>query len=613
MMFLKKITALILSFVLILSCSVSAFAAETNKEKTGVVTKKIEIGTGTSDSYRTIVKKYPAAAEFIYNELKNNYKNYLGGNYINVRNYNIPIADGFALYYGVVNEYMDLYHVNLTTCTRNVLDNDSFINGLKPTFLFDTAEKIETANKAVEKQITKYLKGVDNSWPDIQKARYLHDLLALQTEYVDTDQDIQHSAYGILVNKEGVCQGYTHAYGILLDRCGIDSTIATSPAPYMKHEWNQVVLDGNFYNVDVTWDDPLLDELGYVRHKYFLSSDTLFMSEGNDGHHDWTGEDATDTTYDEAWWKEIEGSIYYDCDADKEYYIKRETNPNYPDFKKGVLTERDCSSNTERTLAEVQKPWSAGDGYNYIVNFTKLAYYDGYFYYNNSEKILKIKPDDENPQTVLENDKEYEIYGMRITFDGHLDYSVKALATDSDIIYTYDLKSAVERALSEELAIDSEDTYFGGFGITVPKDGYTGLNFLGVQKKSADEQNSMRFISLVSSEVLKNAKEYGYVFTSTSKETATAKQLASKLTVENGHKYDCKDTVNTSTGNWGNGDLDATGYKYVTAAINNITGNKAIVARLYFIDKDDNVHYGSYIDSDNDIWDGCAARLSDLV
>ncbi|MBQ5346539.1 MAG: hypothetical protein IIU39_00590, partial [Ruminococcus sp.] len=418
---------------------------------------------------------------------------------------------------------------------------------------------------------------------------------------------------GILVNKEGVCQGYTHAYGILLDRCGIDSTIATSPAPYMKHEWNQVVLDGNFYNVDVTWDDPLLDELGYVRHKYFLSSDTLFMSEGNDGHHDWTGEDATDTTYDEAWWKEIEGSIYYDCDADKEYYIKRETNPNYPDFKMGVLTERDCSSNTERTLAEVQKPWSAGDGYNYIVNFTKLAYYDGYYYFNNSEKILKIKPDDENPQTVLENDKEYEIYGMRITFDGHLDYSVKALATDSDIIYTYDLKSAVERALSEELAIDSEDTYFGGFGITVPKDGYTGLNFLGVQKKSADEQNSMRFISLVSSEVLKNAKEYGYVFTSTSKETATAKQLASKLTVENGHKYDCKDTVNTSTGNWGNGDLDATGYKYVTAAINNITGNKAIVARLYFIDKDDNVHYGSYIDSDNNIWDGCAARLSDLV
>lgn len=629
MIFLKKITALILSFVLILSCSVSVFAAETNKEKTGVVTKKIEIGTGTSDSYRTIVQKYPAAAEFIYNELKNNYKNYLGGNYINVRNYNIPIADGFALYYGVVNEYMDLYHVNLTTCTRNVLDNDSFINGLKPTFLFDTAEKIETANKAVEKQITKYLKGVDNSWPDIQKARYLHDLLALQTEYVDTDQDIQHSAYGILVNKEGVCQGYTHAYGILLDRCGIDSTIATSPAPYMKHEWNQVVLNGNFYNVDVTWDDPVMDDistegvkeqldsLGYVSHQYFLSSDTLFASEGNNGHHDWIGEDATDTTYDNAWWKDIETFIYYNGDNNKEYYIKKvriapddENNP----FYKGVFTKRDSSTGEERTIQEINERWSAGGGYSWIANYSMLSFYDGYFYFNSPVAIFKMKPEDTNSQLVYQKkDDEYEIYGIRIKPDGRLDYAVMEDPRYREYRYTYDLKSAVERALSEELAIDSEDTYFGGFGITVPDDGYTGLNFLGVQKKSADEQNSMRFISLVSSEVLKNAKEYGYVFTSTSKETATAKQLASKLTVENGHKYDCKDTVNTSTGNWGNGDLDATGYKYVTAAINNITGNKAIVARLYFIDKDDNVHYGSYIDSDNNIWDGCAARLSDLV
>ena len=66
------------------------------------------------------------------------------------------------------------------------------------------------------------------------------------------------------------------------------------------------------------------------------------------------------------------------------------------------------------------------------------------------------------------------------------------------------------------------------------------------------------------------------------------------------------------TGDWGSSDLDTTSYKYVTAAINNITGGKAIVARLYVIDNDGLAHYGTYIDSNNNKWQGCAARLSDL-
>lgn len=612
---MKKLTALILSLVLILSCSSAVFAAETGKAKIGIDSKKIEIGTGTDNSYKAIVNKYPAAARYIYNELKNNYSSYLGGASINMRDYNIPRADGLALYYGVINENYDLYHMNLISSSQSYNQSTGLVTGLKPFFLFDTVQKIENAAKAVEKQIRIYLKGVDANWSDFQKIRYLHDLLATQTAYVDTKSVIDHSAYGILVNKQGVCQGYSHAYGILLNKCGIYSTIATSDT--MKHEWNQVELDNKFYNVDVTWDDPMYDNLGFVKHEYFLSSDTLFASEGTDGHYDWRGEEASDTAYDEAWWKNIEGCIYYDGENNKEYYIKRETNERNSNFEQGTLTERNCINNEERALDKVQKIWPAEGGYAWQLNFTKLSYYDGYFYYNSPTAVYKMKPDDSESEVVFEKDFENgetdRIYGLKITSDGHLYYAVNATPNDEDTIYTYDLKNETERAIDTELTVDEQDPNFQLFGIIAPDDGYNGLNLLGVQLKSFEEQNSMRFISLVSSDVLKQASEYGYVFTTTSKETATAKSLASKLTVENGHKYNCTNTLNTMTGNYGSADFDATGYKYVTAAINNISGNYAIVARLYFIDNDGNVHYGKYTDSNNLQWDGCAARLSDLV
>lgn len=611
---MKKFFALILSITLIISCSSAVFAAETGKFHLSAESKSIEVGTGTDSTYREIVQKYPAAAEYIYSELKNNYQKYVGGTGLNVYNFKIPFEDRFALYYGVINEYRDLYYIDLINCSLN--SSGGYVYEYKPKFLFNTADEIKTASKAIEKQIKKYLSGVDSNWSDFQKARYLHDLVAVQTEYVNTDKTVEHSAYGILVNKEGVCQGYSHAYAILLDRCNIVNTIATSPEPYMQHEWNQVMLDGKFYNVDVTWDDPRInahDTLGNVSHEYFLSSDALFASEGNEGHHDWTGEDATDTTYDNAWWKTIESCIYYDGENNKEYYIKKETHELNSDFQQGVFTERNCADGEERTLSKIQRVWSAGGGYSWPLNFTTLACYNGDYYFNSTDKICKMNPEDSSPQIIYNNDKEYEVYGLRITPDANLDYCVKESPNSEDNIYTIDLKNEVERAIDTELTIDNEDDNFLNFGIPIPDDGYTGLNLLGVQLKSAEEQTSMRFISLISSDVLKNASEYGYVFTTTSKETATAKSLASKLTVENGHKYICTDTINTMTGNYGSGDFNATGYKYVTAAINNITSDKAVVARLYIIDNNGNVHYGKYIDSNNVKWDGCAARLSDLT
>lgn len=42
-----------------------------------------------------------------------------------------------------------------------------------------------------------------------------------------------------------------------------------------NHAWNAIQIDGNWYQVDVTWDDPVPDEKGRVIYTYFNVTDEI--------------------------------------------------------------------------------------------------------------------------------------------------------------------------------------------------------------------------------------------------------------------------------------------------------------------------------------------------
>ena len=131
---------------------------------------------------------------------------------------------------------------------------------------------------------------INDDMEDYDKALILHDYLAKTVEYnmnavsssnnqltsVDTHA---RSAYGAIVDKTAVCQGYALAYAHLLSLVGIESEFVTSD--YMNHAWNMVKIDNDFYHVDVTYDDPVNtsnEDAGLVSHEYFLRSDESISS-----------------------------------------------------------------------------------------------------------------------------------------------------------------------------------------------------------------------------------------------------------------------------------------------------------------------------------------------
>jgi len=71
------------------------------------------------------------------------------------------------------------------------------------------------------------------------------------------------------VHGQAVCQGYALAFKLCMDILGIESKVILGMTPEGKHAWNAVKLDGEWYYIDVTWDDPVPDAEGKVVYNYF--------------------------------------------------------------------------------------------------------------------------------------------------------------------------------------------------------------------------------------------------------------------------------------------------------------------------------------------------------
>lgn len=89
-----------------------------------------------------------------------------------------------------------------------------------------------------------------------------------------------------------VCGGYANTFKFLMDGLGIPCEVATGYVLYANHAWNQVQIDGKWYDVDVTFMDPSLDDLAYDMCN-FLVSDQIDGRGANNPHQ-------TDTRFDDC-------------------------------------------------------------------------------------------------------------------------------------------------------------------------------------------------------------------------------------------------------------------------------------------------------------------------
>ena len=174
-------------------------------------------------------------------------------------------------------------YLNIETTTRgNTSTYNVYINsGNEANYLVDEFNSKQAIDQAiaqieqVKKQIMQNKTG--NTYEDI---KMVHDYLVDTIQYDSSlsKQNI-YNLYGALINKECVCEGYARSFKYLLDELNIPcvmviGTATNSQGETENHAWNYVQLNGNWYAVDSTWDDPVVIGGGTAsaesRYKYFL-------------------------------------------------------------------------------------------------------------------------------------------------------------------------------------------------------------------------------------------------------------------------------------------------------------------------------------------------------
>ena len=211
------------------------------------------------------------ATAVIINGLRNMVKQ------INLGAYNISTTDAIKLASELADiDNGDPYYVFSIWAT---LDDDNTI--LVVGYQYTPKELAEKLEKEAEEQAVvdaAIASCVTDGMSDYEIAKALHDYLTTHNEYdmrlySGNLPALSRTSYGALVDRTSVCAGYALAYERLMDQVGIPCEYVTGMTTNGYHAWNIIQIDGEWYHVDVTWDDPTPDREGYVRYKYFLKSD----------------------------------------------------------------------------------------------------------------------------------------------------------------------------------------------------------------------------------------------------------------------------------------------------------------------------------------------------
>lgn len=137
----------------------------------------------------------------------------------------------------------------------------------------DTYDKMTADYK---REAEKILSNITDDMSVYKKIRIIHDSIINSAVY-DLTSDVNDTIYGTLVKKKGKCDGYSKSFSYICGLAGIrtvtvigDDKMDNSDS---MHMWNKVYYNKKWYNVDVTWDDPVGDLKDNLQYDFFMVSD----------------------------------------------------------------------------------------------------------------------------------------------------------------------------------------------------------------------------------------------------------------------------------------------------------------------------------------------------
>ena len=269
----------------------------------GVEGNNSNTNTDSKKQYRHLYNQLNQNAKIIYSKLYENKENLKTGTYtiefgdifsetLSKENGDKELQKDYqSAIEALIYENPDIFYlnpqnmyINIETITKLMgVKYNVYINkGTKINYLaegFYSKEDVDRCQKEIEQIKDEIVLRIGQK-SDYEKIKLVHDYLVESIEYDKTvSGEHIYNIYGALISKKCVCEGYAKAFQYLMNEVGIDNTIVigtgtNSNNETENHAWNYVKLDGNWYAIDVTWDDPIVIGGGKLspesKHRYFL-------------------------------------------------------------------------------------------------------------------------------------------------------------------------------------------------------------------------------------------------------------------------------------------------------------------------------------------------------
>lgn len=190
----------------------------------------------------------------------------------------VPVSknDIFNLYKMVLYDSPDLFWCEINGA-RYSYNNAGHVTSLSPGYNALAAD-IPGNTAKLEAAVSEALADIWSLPTAAEKSKYAHDYLTHHVSY-DLNAPYNQTAYSALVGHSSVCAGYSHAFQYLMQKSGIPCAYVLGYSTGGYHAWNVVLLDGEHYAMDVTWDDPVGAAPTKYYYNYFNITDQAISSD----------------------------------------------------------------------------------------------------------------------------------------------------------------------------------------------------------------------------------------------------------------------------------------------------------------------------------------------
>ena len=302
---------------------------------------------------------------------------------------------------------------------------------------YENEEELSTKKNAFNQALSEFDRGVDPSWTDLEVLVYINDYLSENVTYDHSlKADNIFDVYGAMVNHLAVCEGYSKAFKLLAERNGIECYVVSCDE--LEHAWNMVKLNGNYYMVDVTWDDYQDNILNNGRFRFFLRSYNWFNS-SESGHaaegyevkgYGLDASMANDAHYDGYFW-------------DTPFVLKNVNGSWYGTDRNNNIDEYACDGVdfiVDKQIADLSDTYWMIDGTEtgYRAHQSvRFATYNNYLFYSLPDRVMRYNTITGETKTIYILSSEElalgKIYGLEITGGDKLRIYLAKSLSSSDI------------------------------------------------------------------------------------------------------------------------------------------------------------------------------------